>query len=57
MKERIRHQNDMENVSGRYRNIHHTALNYVQSAIENTAGSSHDATQNLINNIMNKQKK
>jgi hypothetical protein len=57
MIERYRHQNNKENVTKGYSNINHSALNYVQPAIENSAGSSHDATQNLINNIIKKQKK
>lgn len=40
-----------------YSNINHSALNYVQSAIERTADSSSDATQNLVNNIINRQKR
>jgi hypothetical protein len=40
-----------------YNNINHSALNYVQSAIERTADSSSDATQNLVNNIINRQKR
>ena len=40
-----------------YGNIHHSALNYVQPAIENAFDYSRDATQILINNIMNRQRK
>jgi hypothetical protein len=39
-----------------FKNINQSALNYVQAAIENAAVSSNDATQNLVNNIMGKQR-
>lgn len=56
MKKSDRSQHDSENKMYKFKNINQTALNYVQPAIENTAEFSRDATQNLINNIMNKQK-
>jgi len=31
-----------------------SATNYVQHAIENSAESTEDATQNLVNNVMKK---
>jgi hypothetical protein len=40
-----------------YNNLNHSALNYVQSAIERTGDSSSDATQNLVNNIIKRQKR
>lgn len=57
MNENNLNQIDNENEMKGYRNIHHSALNYVQPAIENAVTFSHDATQNLINNIMNKKNK
>lgn len=56
MKKSDRNQHDSENKMHKFKNINQTALNYVQPAIENTAEFSRDATQNLVNNIMNKQK-
>ncbi|MEH7415842.1 hypothetical protein V7266_11225, partial [Neobacillus drentensis] len=35
-----------------FKNINQSALNYVQSAIENPAESTDDATQNLVNQTM-----
>ena len=55
MNESIPNQNDPENKMKRFKNIHQSALNYVQPAIENTAPSSQDATQNLVNQIMKNQ--
>jgi hypothetical protein len=55
MKER-QYQSYNDKQAKGYNNLNHSALNYVQSAIERTADSSSDATQNLVNNIMNKQK-
>jgi hypothetical protein len=55
MNEKNRFMNEQKKKG--YGNFNHSALNYVQPAIENAAESSRDATQTLINNIMNKQKK
>ncbi|WP_180247579.1 hypothetical protein [Bacillus sp. AFS031507] len=55
MKESNRNQNDPENKMKKFYNINQSALNYVQPAIENAAVSSRDATQNLVNNIINNQ--
>ena len=33
-----------------------SATNYVQNAVEHAAGTSQDATQNLVNNVMNQEK-
>lgn len=40
-----------------FKNINQSATNYVQKAIEFTAESTQDATQNLVNNIMKKRRK
>jgi flagellar motor switch protein FliG len=55
MDERNRNQNDTENKMKTFKNINQSALNYVQSAIENTAAETDDATQNLVNQIMKNQ--
>lgn len=55
MNEKYLYENNHEKKG--YGNIHHSALNYVQPAIENAFDFSRDATQILINNIMNKQRK
>ncbi|MCM3727019.1 hypothetical protein M3226_15140 [Neobacillus cucumis] len=39
-----------------FKNINQSALNYVQSAIENPEESTDDATQTLVNNTMNKKR-
>jgi hypothetical protein len=54
MKEINRNQND-SNKMKIFKNINQSALNYVQPTIENAAESSRDATQNLVNNTINKQ--
>ncbi|NWQ43375.1 hypothetical protein MLOOGBEN_21995 [Bacillus sp. EB106-08-02-XG196] len=46
-----------ENKMKIFKNINQSALNYVQPAIENAAESSRDATQNLVNNTINNQKR
>lgn len=53
MKESNRNQNGPENKMKKFKNINQSALNYVQPAIENSAESSRDATQNLVNNTLN----
>jgi D-alanyl-D-alanine carboxypeptidase len=46
-----------ENKTKTFKNINQSATNYVQQAIENYTGSTQDATQNLVNDIMRKRKK
>jgi hypothetical protein len=55
MKESNRNQNNPKNKMKRFKNINQSALNYVQPAIENAVESPRDATQNLVNNIINNQ--
>ncbi|WP_191090726.1 hypothetical protein [Niallia endozanthoxylica] len=40
-----------------FRNVNHSATNYVQNAIENMVESTQDATQNLVNATMKKRVK
>ncbi|MEH7547410.1 MULTISPECIES: hypothetical protein [Bacillaceae] len=49
---RNRAHKDPENKMKIFKNINQSGLNYVQSAIENTAESTDDATQNLVNQTM-----
>ncbi|WP_180960160.1 hypothetical protein [Neobacillus cucumis] len=49
---RYQNQNDPENKMKAFKNMNQSALNYVQSAIENPAESTDDATQNLVNQTM-----
>jgi len=51
----IQNQNDAEHKMKTFKNINQSALNYVQAAIENTASSTQDATQNLVNQVMKNQ--
>ncbi|WP_160718791.1 hypothetical protein [Bacillus sp. USDA818B3_A] len=51
---RFRNQHDPENKMKIFKNINQSALNYVQSAIENPTESTDDATQNLVNHTINK---
>ncbi|MDR4946972.1 hypothetical protein [Neobacillus cucumis] len=55
MVERYQNQNDPENKMQTFKNMNQSALNYVQSAIENTAAETNDATQNLVNQVMKNQ--
>lgn len=55
MKETNRTQFD-SNKMKIFKNINQSALNYVQPAIENVSESTRDATQNLVNNTMNKHR-
>ncbi|MBM7652851.1 hypothetical protein [Neobacillus cucumis] len=55
MVERYQNQNNPENKMQTFKNMNQSALNYVQSAIENTAAETNDATQNLVNQVMKNQ--
>lgn len=58
MTERDQHPNNVvENKMKIFKNMEQSALNYVQNAIENGKDSTPDATQELVNNVMNKENK
>ncbi|MGG1401514.1 hypothetical protein ABE288_27380 [Bacillus salipaludis] len=56
MKERNHTQYDSEDKMKLFKNINQSALNYVQPAIEHAAEKTRDATQNLVNQAMNKHR-
>lgn len=49
-------KNIVENNMQLFNNAEQSALNYVQKAIENGQQSPQDATQNLINEVLNRRK-
>jgi len=53
----VQNQNDSELKMKTFKNIHQSALNYVQAAIENTSSSTKDATQNLVNQVIKNQER
>nr|WP_263326391.1 hypothetical protein [Neobacillus sp. Marseille-Q6967] len=56
MTEKDQHPNNIvENKMGKFNNLEQSAINYVQTAIENREKSSQDATQNLVNEVMNRE--
>jgi hypothetical protein len=55
MTERDQYPNNVvENKMEIFKNGEQSALNYVQTAIENGKKSTQDATQNLVNEVMDK---
>lgn len=58
MTEKDQHpDNVVKNKMEKFNNLEQSALNYVQTAIESREDSSQDATQNLVNEVMNKARK
>ncbi|XEC96212.1 hypothetical protein AB6A23_06600 [Paenibacillus tarimensis] len=47
----------VENSTEVFKNGYQSALHYVQNAVENAVGTTEDATQNLVNNVMKKGRK
>jgi hypothetical protein len=55
MTEKDQHPNNVvENKMEIFKNGEQSALNYVQTAIENGKKPTQDATQNLVNEVMDK---
>jgi hypothetical protein len=58
MTEKDQHPNNVvENKMQIFKNFEQSATNYVQTAIENGKETTPDATQNLVNDVMNKENK